>query len=86
LNGSVAWCDGFLKQAVAYYDSLGVKVERVMTDNGSCGAADAKSPRRRIWQAKFGLDERGREERSCNPSTPSSLNRLTHLPPVFGVV
>jgi transposase InsO family protein len=26
----------FLKQAVAYYDSLGVKVERVMTDNGSC--------------------------------------------------
>jgi transposase InsO family protein len=26
----------FLKQAVAYYDSFGVKVERVMTDNGSC--------------------------------------------------
>jgi transposase InsO family protein len=26
----------FLKQAVAYYDGLGVKVERVMTDNGSC--------------------------------------------------
>ena len=26
----------FLKEAVAYYDSLGVKVERVMTDNGSC--------------------------------------------------
>src|SRR5262245_8569738 len=26
----------FLKGAVAYYDSLGVKVERVMTDNGSC--------------------------------------------------
>jgi transposase InsO family protein len=26
----------FLKEAVAYYDSLGVKVERVMTDNGPC--------------------------------------------------
>ena len=26
----------FLKTAVAYYASLGVKVERVMTDNGSC--------------------------------------------------
>ena len=26
----------FLKAALAYYDSLGVKVERVMTDNGSC--------------------------------------------------
>jgi transposase InsO family protein len=26
----------FLKAAVAYYVSLGVKVERVMTDNGSC--------------------------------------------------
>jgi transposase InsO family protein len=26
----------FLKAAIAYYASLGVKVERVMTDNGSC--------------------------------------------------
>jgi transposase InsO family protein len=26
----------FLKAAVAYYESLGTKVERVMTDNGSC--------------------------------------------------
>src|SRR5204863_185778 len=26
----------FLKAALAYYASLGVKVERVMTDNGSC--------------------------------------------------
>src|SRR6476661_6983814 len=26
----------FLKVAIAYYASLGVKVERVMTDNGSC--------------------------------------------------
>jgi transposase InsO family protein len=26
----------FLKAAVAYYKSLGVRVERVMTDNGSC--------------------------------------------------
>jgi len=26
----------FLNAAVAYYESLGIKVERVMTDNGSC--------------------------------------------------
>ena len=26
----------FLKAAVAYYESLGIKIERVMTDNGSC--------------------------------------------------
>jgi transposase InsO family protein len=26
----------FLKAALAYYESLGLKVERVMTDNGSC--------------------------------------------------
>ena len=27
---------GFLKAAVAYYKSLGVRIDRVMTDNGSC--------------------------------------------------
>jgi len=26
----------FLKAAVAYYESLGIKIERAMTDNGSC--------------------------------------------------
>jgi transposase InsO family protein len=26
----------FLKAAVAYYASLGIKIQRVMTDNGSC--------------------------------------------------
>jgi transposase InsO family protein len=26
----------FLKAAVTYYESLGIKVERVMTDNGAC--------------------------------------------------
>ena len=26
----------FLRAAIAYYASLGIKVERVMTDNGSC--------------------------------------------------
>jgi transposase InsO family protein len=26
----------FLKEAVAYYEGLGIKAERVMTDNGSC--------------------------------------------------
>ena len=38
----------FLKAAVAYYASLGITVERVMTDNGSCyrSAAFAKACRR----------------------------------------
>ena len=31
----------FLKAAVAYYESLGITVERVMTDNGSCYRAFA---------------------------------------------
>lgn len=31
----------FLKAAIAYYENLGVKVERVMTDNGSCYRAKA---------------------------------------------
>jgi transposase InsO family protein len=31
----------FLKAAIAYYESLGIKVERVMTDNGSCYKAFA---------------------------------------------
>ena len=31
-NSAVA----FLKDAIAYYESLGVRVERVMTDNGAC--------------------------------------------------
>ena len=38
----------FLKAAIAYYASLGITVERVMTDNGSCykSAACAKACRR----------------------------------------
>jgi transposase InsO family protein len=31
----------FLKAAVAYYESLGIKIERVMTDNGACYKAFA---------------------------------------------
>jgi len=31
----------FLKAAIAYYSSLGITVERVMTDNGSCYKAFA---------------------------------------------
>jgi transposase InsO family protein len=35
-NEKKASAVAFLKAAVAYYASLGVKVQRVMTDNGSC--------------------------------------------------
>jgi hypothetical protein len=31
-------------------------------------------------------DERGRDERSCKPTTPSARKRSTHLATVFGVV
>ena len=31
----------FLKAALAYYTSLGITVERIMTDNGSCYKAFA---------------------------------------------
>lgn len=31
----------FLKEAIAYYESLGVKVQRVMSDNGSCYRSSA---------------------------------------------
>src|ERR1700676_509777 len=31
-------------------------------------------------------NERGLEERSCNPSTPSARNRLTHLATILGVM
>jgi transposase InsO family protein len=37
---------GFLEAAVAYYASLGVKVERVMTDNGACSKAFHKACKR----------------------------------------
>ncbi len=40
----------FLKAAVAYYASLGVTVERVMTDNGSCYSSHAF--RRRLQRAR----------------------------------
>ena len=33
---TAASATAFLRDAVAYYESLGVRVERVMTDNGSC--------------------------------------------------
>jgi transposase InsO family protein len=41
----------FLEAAVAYYASLGVRVERVMTDNGSCYRSRAF---RKAWQ-RLGL-------------------------------
>src|ERR1700752_5007735 len=42
----------------------------------------ASAVARPIWLG----DERGLEDRSCNPFTPSVRKRLTHLATVFGVV
>jgi len=38
-DGRKASAVAFLEAAVAYYASLGVTVERVMTDNGLCSLA-----------------------------------------------
>jgi len=38
---SAASATAFLKDAVAYYKSLGVRIEQVMTDNGGCYISDA---------------------------------------------
>ena len=41
----------FLKEAVTYYRSLGMKVTGIMTDNGSCYRAKAFA--RACWPAKL---------------------------------
>src|SRR5262249_40398803 len=51
--------------------------ESLVPRGGGAFQVDGKPPRRRMAGEVWPCDERGREERSCNPSTPSSLNRLT---------
>jgi transposase InsO family protein len=60
----------FLKAALAYYESLGIKVERVMTDNGSCYKSFAF---RRACQ-RFGL--RHIRTRPYTPKTNGKAERF----------
>ena len=70
----------FLKAAIAYYASLGITVERVMTDNGSCyrAKAFAKACKRLgIRHISPGPTPRGPTARPSASSRPPYANGLT---------
>ena len=85
----------FLKAAVTYYASLGVKIERVMTDNGSCycsrafGRACKKIGLKHIFTKPYTPKTNGKAERFIQTSLRewayaraynTSLERTTELP------
>jgi len=53
----------FLQAAVAYYETLGVRVERVMTDNGSCYTA---------WAFRAACKQLGIKHIRTKPYTPKT--------------
>jgi hypothetical protein len=74
----------FLKAAVTYYVSLGVKIERGMTDNGSCYRfkAFARAPQaiRPSSTSSPGLTRRRPTERPNASSRRACANGLTPAP------
>ena len=85
----------FLTAAVAYYASLGVKVERVMTDNGSCyrskafGKACKRLALKHIFTRPYTPKTNGKAERFIQTSLHewayaraynTSLERAAELP------
>jgi transposase InsO family protein len=85
----------FLKAAVAYYESLGIRVTQVMTDNGSCYKAKdfAKACKalglKHIRTKPYTPRTNGKAERFIQTALrewayarayPSSDNRKSHLP------
>ena len=82
----------FLKAAVAYYESLGVTVDRVMTDNGSCYRSKAfakacrdlglKHIRTRPYTPKTnGKAERFIQTACANGPMPAPTPPQTNAPP-----
>jgi transposase InsO family protein len=85
----------FLKAALSYYESLGIKVERVMTDNGSCYKSFAfrracgRSGLRHIRTKPYTPKTNGKAERFIQTSLrewayayayQNSRQRRDHLP------
>ena len=85
----------FLKTAVTYYASLGVKIERVMTDNGSCyrsrafGRACKKLGLKHIFTKPYTPKTNGKAERFIQTSLRewayaraynTSIERTAELP------
>jgi transposase InsO family protein len=85
----------FLKAAVTYYASLGVKIERVMTDNGSCycsrafGRACKKLGLKHIFTKPYTPKTNGKAERFIQTSLRewayaraynTSIERAAELP------
>ena len=65
----------FLKAAVAYYASLGITVERVMTDNGSCYRS------RRLPQRPAGASASSTSAPSPTPPGPTARPSASSRPP-----
>jgi len=70
----------FLQAAVAYYGSLGVEIERVMTDNGSCyrskafGRACKKLGLKHIFTKPYTPETNGKAERFIQTSLRESAH------------
>ena len=82
----------FLKAALAYYASLGVKIERVMTDNGSCYRSRAfarackKLGLKHIFTKPYTPKTNGKAERFIQTSLrewpmPAPITLQTSAPP-----
>ena len=70
----------FLKAAVAYYSRLGIKVERVMTDNGSCYRSNdcAKACRKRRLKHKRTKPYKPKTNGKAERFIQTALREWTH--------
>jgi transposase len=71
----------FLEAAVVYYASLGVTVERVMTDNGSCYLSRALAKPARRSASNTSEPSPTRPERTARPSASSKRACVSGLMP-----
>ena len=81
----------FLRDAVAYYESLGISVQRVMTDNGACykSRAFARACKqlgiRHIRTKPYTPKTNGKAERFSKPPYASGLTRKRTKPQNAGL-